>query len=74
MAAGRLTVAAVLLTVAVGALADGVAAPAADDVPGLQADSASPTPRPSARMPAILVRRGKCSELIVSHILVIDPT
>ena len=48
--------------VAVGALADGVAAdaaPTADDVPELQADSANPTPRPSAQMPAILVVRAK---------------
>ncbi|MGH3277566.1 MAG: hypothetical protein ACRDNW_00300 [Trebonia sp.] len=42
---------------AVDALADGAtdAAPTTDDVPGLQADSASPAPRPSAEMPAILV-------------------
>jgi len=72
--AAGLTVAAGLLTVAVGALADGVAAPAADEVLGLQADSASPTPRPSAKMPAILVIRGKWSELIVSLILVTDQT
>jgi hypothetical protein len=35
------------------------AAPAADDVLGLQADSASPTPRPSAEMLAPLVLREK---------------
>ena len=47
------------------ALADDVAAdalaldvePAADDVPGLQADSVSPTPRLSAEMMALLVVR-----------------
>src|ERR1700719_1793898 len=65
-------VAAGLLTVAVGRVADGVAVPAADDVLGPQADSASPTPRPSVQTPAILVMRGKCSELIVSLILAID--
>ena len=48
-----------LVAVAVGPLADGVAASAADDVPELQADSASPTPRPSAEMPASLVVRVK---------------
>jgi hypothetical protein len=73
-AAGLLGVAAGLLTVATGALADGVAAPAADDVLALQADSASPTPRPSAEMPAILVIRAKFSELIVSLILPLDQT
>jgi hypothetical protein len=36
---------------AAGALADSVTLDAADDVPGLQADSASPTPKPSAEMP-----------------------
>jgi len=51
--------------VAAGALADDVAVdapaldvePAADDVAGLQADSVSPTPRPSTEMKAILVVR-----------------
>jgi hypothetical protein len=37
----------------------------ADDVPGLQADSASPTPRPSAEMPATLVTRVKYREFTV---------
>jgi hypothetical protein len=54
-----------LVAVAVGAVADGVGAPAVDDVLGLQADSASPTPRPSAEMPAILVVRMKYRKFIV---------
>jgi hypothetical protein len=62
-AAGLLTVAAGLLTVATGALADDVLAP--------QAESASPTPRPSTKMPAILVLRGKYRKLIVSLIVAI---
>ena len=61
-----------LLAVAVGALAGGVAVRAADDVLGPQAVSASPAPRPSAQTPAIVVMRGKCSELTVSLILAID--
>jgi hypothetical protein len=59
--------------VAAGALADDVAAdalaldvePTADDVPGLQADSASPTPRPSAEMMAVLVVRVEYRKLII---------
>lgn len=54
--------------VAVSALADGAAAdaaPAADDAPALQADSASPTPRPSTEMLTILVMRMKCGKLII---------
>ncbi len=60
--------------VTVGALADGVATadaagldagPAADDVPGVQADSASPTPRPRAERPAISLKRVKCLKFIV---------
>jgi hypothetical protein len=58
---------------AVAVLADGLAAgasaleaaPAVDDVPGLQADSASPRPRPSADRPAVLVMRMKCPKFIV---------
>jgi hypothetical protein len=53
----------------VAALADDVAAldaaPAADDVLGLQADSASPMPRPSAEMPAVLAVCMKCRKFIV---------
>jgi hypothetical protein len=64
VAAGLLRVAAGLLTVATGALADDVLAP--------QADSASPTPRPSAKMPEILVIRGKYRKLIVSLIVATD--
>jgi hypothetical protein len=52
------------------ALADGVAALTADDVLGLHADSASPMPRPSAEMPAILVTRAKCSKFIVIPLIV----
>jgi hypothetical protein len=63
-----------LVAAATGALADVVAAadaaapgaaPAADDVLGLQADSASPRPRPSAERPAILVARVKCRKFII---------
>ncbi|HEX3513868.1 MAG TPA: hypothetical protein VHT26_07705 [Trebonia sp.] len=54
---------------AAGAALAGVAVTAgaltADDVPGLQADSASPTPRPTAEMPAILVTRVKCRKFTV---------
>src|SRR5580692_9968022 len=42
-----------------------VAVLAADDVPGPQADSASPAARPSAARPAILVVRVKCREFTV---------
>jgi hypothetical protein len=60
--------------VAAGALAGGVAAdaaaldaaPTADDVLGLQADSASPMPRVSAEMPAILVVRVECRKFIAA--------
>jgi hypothetical protein len=64
--------------VAAGALADDVAAadvaaldaaPTADDVLGVQADSASPTPRPSAEMPIILVACVKCREFMVVSLL-----
>src|SRR5579863_3546826 len=59
--------------VAAGALADDVAAdalaldvePTADDVPGLQADSASPTPRPSAETMAVLVVRVEYRKLSI---------
>lgn len=59
--------------VAAGALADDVAAdalaldvePAADDAPGPQADSVSPTPRPSAAMMAILVVRVEYRKLSI---------
>jgi hypothetical protein len=52
--------------VATRALADGVAPPAAaDDVPGVQAGSASPAPRPSATMPAILVGLVKYRECMI---------
>ena len=61
-----------LLTVAVGTLAGGVEVRAAGEVLGPQADNASPTPRQSAQAAAILVLRGKCSELTVSLILAID--
>jgi hypothetical protein len=63
-----------LVAVATGALADGVAAadaaalgaaPATDDVLGLQADSASPRLRPSAERQAILVARVKCRKFII---------
>jgi hypothetical protein len=64
VAVGLLTVAVGLLTVATGALADDVLAP--------QADSASPTPRPSAKVPEILVIRGKYRKLIVSLIVATD--
>src|ERR1700749_5047479 len=40
-------------------------APTADDVPGVQADSASATPRPSAEMPATLVTRVNCRKFII---------
>jgi hypothetical protein len=50
--------------VAVAALADGAALDAADDVLGPQADNASPTPRPSAEMPATLVVRVRCPNFI----------
>jgi hypothetical protein len=43
----------------------------ADDVPGLQADSASPTPRPSAEMPATLVTRAKCPAFIIVSLIVL---
>jgi hypothetical protein len=42
-----------------------VAVLAADDVPGPQADSASPAARPSAARLAILVVRVKCREFTV---------
>jgi len=63
-----------LVAVAAGALADDVAAadaaapgaaPAADDVLGLQADSASPRPRPSAERTAILAAPVKCRKFII---------
>jgi hypothetical protein len=66
-----------LVAVATGALADVVAAadaaalgaaPAADDVLGLQADSTSPRPRPSAERPAILVARVKCRKFIIASL------
>jgi hypothetical protein len=70
--------------VAAGALADGVAAadavtldaaPAADDVLGLQADSASPTPSPSAEMPTTLCVRAKRPKFItVPLIVLVDQT
>ena len=41
------------------------AAPAPDDVLGLQADSASPRLRPSAERPAILVARVKCRKFSI---------
>ena len=40
------------------------------NVLGLHADSASPMPRPSAEMPAILVTRAKCSKFIVIPLIV----
>jgi hypothetical protein len=49
-------------TVAAGALADSVALDAADDVPGLQADSASATPKTTAEMPVSLVAQLKFRE------------
>jgi hypothetical protein len=51
--------------VAAGALADSVTLDAADDVPGLQADSASPMPKPSAEMPVSLVAQMKYREFTV---------
>ena len=54
-------------TVARVVVTDG--APTADDVPGPHADSASPTPRPSAEMPAILVTRVKCRKFIIIPLL-----
>jgi hypothetical protein len=64
------------------ALADGVAldAPAldgtavADDALALQADSASPTPRPSTQMLAILVVRMKCRELVIISLIAFVPS
>jgi hypothetical protein len=53
--------------VAGSALADGVAldgAAVADHALALQADSASPTPKPTTEMPAILVVRMKCRNLV----------
>jgi hypothetical protein len=43
----------------------------ADDVPGPQADSASPMPRPSAEMPATLVTRAKYPAFIVVSLIVL---
>src|SRR5580698_9361081 len=63
-----------LVAVATGALADDVAArdaaalgaaPAADDVLGLQADSVSPRPRPSAERPAIQAACVKCRKFSI---------
>jgi hypothetical protein len=52
-----------------GAALAGVAVTAgaltADDVPGPQADSKSPTPRPTAEMPATLVTRVQCRKFTV---------
>jgi hypothetical protein len=42
-----------------------VAAPAADEVLESQADSASPTPRTRAEMPATCVERVKCRKFII---------
>jgi len=59
----------VALGVAAGAVAAGAdelagGAAADDDVAALQAASASPTPTPSAQMPAVLVARVKCREFV----------
>jgi hypothetical protein len=57
----------VALGVAAGAVAAGadeLADGAADDVAALQAASASPTPTPSAQMPAVLAARVKCREVV----------
>jgi hypothetical protein len=72
--------AAVGAAVAAGALAECVAGADAaaldevlaadDDVPGLQAESASPTPRPSAEMVTILVVRVKCPKFIFAPLIV----
>lgn len=60
--------------VAGGALADGVAldgAAVADDALALQADSASPMPRPTAQMLAILVVRMKCREVVIISLIAV---
>jgi hypothetical protein len=54
---------------AAGAL-DTAPAAAAEDAPGLQAGSASPTPTPSTEMPTTLVMRVKRCGFIVASLLV----
>ena len=44
---------------------------AVDDVLGLQAASASPMPRPSAEMPAVLAAGMKCPKFIVAVVLIV---
>jgi len=62
---------------AVAELADGLAADASapeaavDDVLGLQAASASPMPRPSTEMPAVLAAGMKCPKFIVAVVLIV---